>query len=172
MKTAKKIVIEIVLLAAVILFAAGSVRAADLPDPIMTPGVAVDGLTTEQVCSTKWGSDTRHVTKKMKQEVFEAYHFDVNECPLTKYKGQMVHRAELDHLICRECGGADDVRNMWPQCYEPVPADKTWQLNGANKKDALENKLHSLICTNQMSIEQAQSCIATNWVECYKQVMQ
>lgn len=147
-------------------------HAGDLPDPMLTPGKLVDGMTTEKVCTTKWGKDERFVTAKMKREVTEAYHFDVNDCPLTLYKGQMVHRSEMDHLYSRELGGADDVKNIWPQCYEPVPDDKSWQLNGAHKKDALENKLHNLVCVQRtMSLEQAQDCIASDWVDCYGRVM-
>jgi hypothetical protein len=43
-----------------------------LPDPGVTPGhVAIADTAT--VCTTKWGTDARHVTKKMKTDVYKAY---------------------------------------------------------------------------------------------------
>src|SRR5262245_34937306 len=43
------------------------VLAADLPDPKLTLGAITD-ITADEVCSTKWGKDARHVTAVMKRE--------------------------------------------------------------------------------------------------------
>ena len=141
------------------------------PDPALTPGKVRTDLSIEQICTTQWGSDARHVTAAMKRQVIAAYHFDVNACPLTKYRGKWVHRAEIDHLISRELGGADDVANLWPECYEPVQKDKALQDDGANKKDRLEDKLGELVCTppNAALLKEYQAAIAKDWLELYRQ---
>lgn len=96
----------------------------------LTPGVIRD-LSVKQICRTKWGEDARGVTAAMKQNVIDAYRFDVNQCPLTTFRGKRVRRLEIDHLIPRSIGGADDEKNLWPQCYEQVRPDKDEQENGA-----------------------------------------
>jgi hypothetical protein len=98
-----------------------------LPNHDRTPGLTRN-LTVKKICNTTWGSDVRSVTTKMKKDVIAAYHFKVTACPLTLLKGKRAHRVEIDHLIPRSIGGADDVRNLWPQCYEPVKEDKSKQV--------------------------------------------
>jgi len=51
----------------------------------LTPGVARD-LTVTKICNTKWGSDARSVTAKMKRDVMASYHFTPSACPLTLSK--------------------------------------------------------------------------------------
>jgi hypothetical protein len=61
---------------------------------------------------------------------------------------------EYDHLVSLELGGAvNDPRNLWP---EPGASP--------NPKDAVENDLHHLVCSGQMSLTEAQHIIATDWV--------
>src|ERR1700722_8994036 len=43
-----------------------------LPDMKATPGEAAI-TNTNEVCKTKWGKDERHVTAKMKRDVYEEY---------------------------------------------------------------------------------------------------
>jgi hypothetical protein len=104
------------------------------PDPTVTPGVARP-LTTAEVCTTRWGRDRRHVTIAMKKSVAAAY--GVRWVERSNY--------EFDHLIPRELGGADDVRNLWPQ---------TWA--NARVKDRRENALHRAVCAGTMSLTAAQ----------------
>ena len=121
-----------------------------LPDLSVTPGVATS-LTKAQVCTTKWGLDERHVTPSMKSQVCllyglgpHCYGRDTNE---------------IDHLISRELGGADNDKNLWPQPY--------FQHPGAREKDAVENWLHKQVCSNKMSLSEAQNRIATDWYAVY-----
>jgi hypothetical protein len=79
-----------------------------LPNRNLTPGAVNQSLSLTKICSTKWGQDARAVTAKMKQDVIKAYHFSVSSCPLTKLKGKLFHRVEIDHLVSRDIGGADD----------------------------------------------------------------
>lgn len=99
-----------------------------------TPGVARE-ITLKELCATKWGRDARHVTPAMRHQVFAAYGIPYS------------HHAqyELDHLIPRELGGADDVRNLWPELW----AD-------AHRKDHEENRLHQAVCAGTVTLADAQ----------------
>ena len=72
-----------------------------MPNPERTPG-EVRPLTLETICKTKWGKDYRPVSNKMKLRVCRSY--GLKDCA-----GYVV-----DHLIPRELGGADTIRNLWP----------------------------------------------------------
>lgn len=122
--------------------------AGDLPNPKLTPGVVNPAVT--DVCSVKWGKDVRHVTLGMKQQVFASYGILWAQHSLY----------EVDHLISRELGGADDIRNLWPEHWA-----SPW---GAHEKDRLENKLHSLVCAGALPLPQAQKLIGGNWIAAYK----
>jgi hypothetical protein len=104
------------------------------PTPALTPGV-VRPLTVAQVCSTKWGRDARYVTLSMRRRVFAAYGI-----PYAKHR-----LYELDHLVPRELGGADDVANLWPEVW-----------SDAHLKDREENRLHRAVCAGTVSLADAQ----------------
>lgn len=125
-------------------------------DVSLTPGV-VRPLTKKEVCTTKWGQDARHVTTAMKRQVFEAY--GIHCVPLTAKRGPACGEWEVDHLISRELGGADDVRNLWPQPYEGE-----WN---ARMKDRLENRLHKEVCEGRLPLHGAQTLIRSGWHEVY-----
>jgi len=72
---------------------------------------------------------------------------------------------ELDYLIAPELGGADDPRNYWPQPY----GVSEWN---AHVKDALEDRLHELVCENKLSLATAQHDISSNWIAAYKKYFQ
>lgn len=132
-----------------------------LPDPVLTPGAAVE-ITLANLCSRKWGRDARHVTAAMKREVFASYGLTGNKdasqgCRLDKHG----RRYEVDHLVSRELGGRDDTLNLWPQCY-------SGEFN-AMMKDRLENRLHKEICVGIMTLDDAQTRIRTNWIAAYRQ---
>jgi len=64
---------------------------------------------------------------------------------------------EEDHLIPLEVGGAPrSVANLWPEPW-----------TSARMKDALENKMHLLVCAHQIALAVAQKAFATNWVAAY-----
>jgi hypothetical protein len=138
--------------------------AGDLPDSSLTPGVVRDDLSLQQICATKWGHDVRLVTAKMRNQVMAEY---PDPCPSGK--------VEIDHLESRELGGADDVRNLWKQCYEvEVPGKKPSETPefGAHKKDRLEDDFGRRICLppsdpNYLPLETARNALRTNWVAAY-----
>jgi hypothetical protein len=53
---------------------------------------------------------------------------------------------EIDHLISREFGGADEIANLWPQAYGTSP----WN---ATLKDKLENRLNKEMCAGLHVLE-------------------
>lgn len=142
-----------------------------LPNSSVTPGLTTN-LTAARICAIKWGSDARAVTAKMKADVYAAYNFDVRDCPPTTYKGKRVRRAEIDHLVPRSLGGADDERNLWPQCYEIAMKNKTKQANGAHKKDRLETELHKRLCQSPSheALLRYQNGFKSNWLNLYHEI--
>lgn len=146
------------LLASVLIFASVTVYAASpiKPDPKLTPGVINPEATKEIVCKANYtagtdshGNKVRNVPDSLKQKAFDLYKLD-----------RKADKFEIDHLISLELGGANDIKNLWPQSYTTQP------LN-AHKKDDLENKLHALICSGGISIQDAQKAISTDWTTAY-----
>jgi hypothetical protein len=67
---------------------------------------------------------------------------------------------EEDHLISLELGGSPtSVKNLWPEPYSSA--------YGARIKDKIENKLHALVCSHQITLVVAQKAIANNWYAAY-----
>ena len=54
------------------------------------------------------------------------------------------YQHEVDHLVSLEVGGSNAVTNLWPEPYAG-----RW---GARTKDVLENRLHDLVCSGQLSL--------------------
>lgn len=120
-----------------------------LPNPALTPGVT-RALSTATICATRWGTDRRHVTTAMRRHVLA--HYGVPWAARGDY--------ELDHLVPREIGGADDERNLWP---EPWPM--------AHLKDRAENAAHKAVCAGTLSIREAQRQMANDWTVLYRQLV-
>jgi hypothetical protein len=70
-----------------------------------------------------------------------------------------IHEFELDHIIPLEVGG--HPRNPSNLMLQPWEGEA-----GAHAKDKLENRLHSYVCKGKVLLEDAQRCIAENWVNC------
>jgi hypothetical protein len=136
------------------------IMADDVPDPSKTPGVIRVNLTKAKICSIKWGRDERHVTDAMKKQVFSLYGYSGYDDPrcVPDAHGKT---CEIDHLISRELGGADDVKNLWPEAY----GTKLWN---AHLKDRLENRLHKEVCAGRISLKKAREMITNDWRIAYK----
>jgi hypothetical protein len=120
-----------------------------LPDSRLTPG-ATRFISREQVCAVPAVDDDRPVSMELASRVFE------------EYRIQPLPRAyEVDYLITPALGGADDIRNLWPQPYE----SGLWT---ARVKDALEDHLRSLVCEGRVDLATAQHEIATDWIAAYR----
>lgn len=126
-----------------------------LPDPLLTPGVVRTDIDQDNICATRWGKDARHVTAAMKREVFARYGLTGNDDPAC-IRDKNGRKCEIDHLISRELGGADDVDNLWPQPYGGSP----WN---AVRKDKVENRLHKEVCAGAITLEDAQREISVDY---------
>ena len=141
------------------LLLAGLAWADDIPNLQITPGAVRAGLSKTKICSIKWGKDERHVTAAMKRQVFAAYGYSGYDDPRCVPAGKRT--CEIDHLISRELGGADEVSNLWPQAYGTSP----WN---AVLKDKLENRLHKELCAGKITLKSARDMLVTDWREGYK----
>lgn len=68
---------------------------------------------------------------------------------------------EVDYLVTPALGGSDDIHNLWPHSYSST----AWN---AEVKDALEDRLHQMVCDGSLDLTEAQREIAANWIAAYK----
>lgn len=141
------------------LMVGGWTWADDTPDLHITPGSYRVGLSKAKICSIKWGKDERHVTVAMKKQAFGLYGYTGNDDPKCVPAGK--RHCEIDHLVSRELGGADEVINLWPQAYGTSP----WN---AVLKDKLENRLHKEMCAGNITLKAARDMLVNDWREAYK----
>jgi hypothetical protein len=113
-----------------------------MPDRSLTPG-AVQSSDTSAICTPGWASAHRHVSWATEDAVAAEY-------GLASHDGY-----EIDHLIPLELGGANSMRNLWPQPYG--------SRFGAIEKDGLEDWLHDRVCFHGLPLRTAQHEIAANW---------
>ncbi|GAA4020187.1 hypothetical protein GCM10022631_37270 [Deinococcus rubellus] len=126
-----------------------NMQAPILPDPKLSPG---DVLTSDKaiICVSGYTKTVRNVPQSLKEQVYRSYGITSRE------PGEY----EVDHIISLELGGSNSIRNLYPESY------KTQPLN-AHVKDTLENKLHALACGGQITMQEAQTAIASNWTTAY-----
>jgi hypothetical protein len=119
------------------------------PEPSLTPG-AVSSVNREQVCASTRPKN-RTVPVALQRKVFEEYGIP----------GAEPRAYEVDYLITPALGGADDIRNLWPQSYSSA----VWN---AHVKDALEDRLRDLVCSGNLELVAAQHDISSDWIAAYK----
>jgi hypothetical protein len=147
---------------AILLSAETAAIADDLPNPQLTPGDADPSVSASDLCPTASTSVRRNVSAAEKAQVFKEYGLVGNH---TGYcENDDPHGCEVDHLISLELGGSNDIRNLWPQPY----AGTIWN---AHAKDRLENRLHAMVCNGEISLQDAQREIATDWVAAYRKYL-
>jgi len=122
-------------------------------DPKLTPGTVDLKGTKGNVCTVGYTKTVRNVPQSLKRKVFELYNIDPKS-----------DKFEVDHLISLELGGSNDITNLWPQSYTTFP----WN---ARDKDALENKLHKMVCKGEISLTDAQNEISSDWTKAYLKYM-
>jgi hypothetical protein len=121
-----------------------------IPNRSLTPG-ATREVAMNVVCSMAHEEVVREVPDLLRQQVFQEY-------------GIVNARAEdyeIDYLITPGLGGADDIRNLWPEPYTST----AWN---ARVKDTLEERLHEMVCAGQLDLSTAQRDIASDWIAAYK----
>jgi hypothetical protein len=124
-----------------------------LPDPRLTPGLART-VNRDDVCSAS-SRPNLQISATLARQVFREY--GVTDPPAGAY--------EVDYLISPELGGADDIRNAWPEPY----TGSEWS---AHVKDALEERLRRMVCNKTLDLSAAQQEIADDWVSSYKKRFQ
>jgi len=122
------------------------------PKPIhsITPG-SVRPIELSDICIMADDNLDPAVAPEKQRAVFAAYRIDEKA---SRYY-------QVDYLINPQLGGNDDIENLWPEPYHAT----VWN---ARAKDALETRLHRMVCRGQISLADAQSEIATNWIDAYK----
>jgi hypothetical protein len=118
------------------------------PNTQLTPGATLP-VTVSDLCVRGYTRTVRSVPTSRRRAVFAEY-------GLINFRGGY----ELDHLIALELGGSNSIQNLWPETKHA-----TWN---AYVKDHLENRLHTMVCSGQLPLAQAQHEIATDWIAAYK----
>lgn len=121
-----------------------------LPNPSLTPGVT-KSIAMSSICSAPEDEVDVPVTGNLQKKVFQEYGIS----------GTSAANYEVDYLISPGLGGADDIRNLWP---EPR-YDVAWN---SFVKDQLENYLHHEVCVGRIKLSVAQREISGNWIAAYK----
>jgi hypothetical protein len=119
------------------------------PEPSLTPGAAAT-FSAQQVCDSP-RPNNRTVPVSLQRKVFEEYGIP----------GAEPRAYEVDYLITPALGGTDDIRNLWPQSNSSA----VWN---ARVKDALEDRLHDLVCHGDLDLIAAQQDISSDWIAAYK----
>lgn len=132
-----------------------------LPNPSITPGRLNPAVTQQNIQETicRRGGYTKSIRPS------ESYTYDLKVKQIREYGYSDTRLAdyEEDHLISLELGGSpDSPENLWPEPHSVVGG---W---GSFAKDRLEDKLHDLVCSGQMTLARAQHEIATDWIGSYK----
>lgn len=106
------------------------------PDPALTPG-EVFNVTKERVCSPRYATNVRHVTREMKRAVFKRYH--------VKY---FPHAYQIDHLVPLCLGGRNSLENLWP---EPIER--------ALESDKVERRACHDVCAGRITLDQGRQTV-------------
>jgi hypothetical protein len=120
------------------------------PDHVLTPG-ATRRVELSEICTLADDDLDPKVSPDKEHAVFQAY--GLNERAARAY--------QVDYLINPQLGGDDELENLWPEPYHAT----VWN---ATAKDALETRLHGMVCSGQIDLEAAQQELATDWIAAYK----
>jgi hypothetical protein len=122
------------------------------PNRNLTPG-ATRAVTLQDICPSKNNEDLDpQVSPSIQREVFREYGITQNR------SGQLY---QVDYLINPQLGGTAEPRNLWPELSSTI----AWN---ARAKDALERRLHQMVCSQSIDLNVAQKEIATDWIAAYK----
>lgn len=122
------------------------------PNSVVTPG-ETRPVNLAEVCRSSQAEVVRSISAETRRQVLASYGINPDK------PGEF----EVDYLITPDLGGADSVRNLWPQPYSV-----RWN---AKVKDRLEQRLHDLVCTGKIDLPTAQREIARDWIGAYKKYM-
>ena len=119
------------------------------------PPKAIRTTNKADICTTHT-SIIRNVSEALKGKIYGRQGIPANHQGICNG----LRGCEVDHRISLEIGGSNDPENLIVAPY----------FGGCNmaQKDVLENKLHKLICSNQISVEQAQDYLYNHWQDAYQ----
>jgi hypothetical protein len=133
----------------------------EFPNPSLIGTQYNEAVTQENihttVCKPGYTATVRDVTGAEKKQVMVRYGLPLAD----------LHSVEIDHWISLEIAGANDIGNLWPQYYAPAKG-QTGYL-GARNKDVVEDWLHRQVCSNAMTLAEAQTAIWM-WPELYVKI--
>jgi len=155
---------RIAIISILAIFASSNISTADsntnyLPISAVTPGAINPTVTQSNISTTicvvgyttKIRPAASYTTALKQKQLATTY---------SRYGSSSTALFEEDHLIPLEIGGSPkDPKNLWPEPWSGAL--------GARKKDALENKLHLMICARLITLAEAQQAFATNWIDAY-----
>jgi hypothetical protein len=121
-----------------------------LPDRRLTPG-ATRAVAMTEICAVSREDVVGEVPDAVRHQVFQEY--GIANAKAEKY--------EVDYLIAPGLGGADDIRNLWP---EPR-FDAKWN---SYVKDQLEEYLHESVCAGKVNLQTAQADESHDWISAYQ----
>jgi hypothetical protein len=119
------------------------------PNSRVTPG-ETRPIALSEVCKTQQAEVVRNISTETRNQVLATYGI----------KPWKTAEFEVDYLITPDLGGAESMRNLWPQPYSA-----RWN---AKVKDRLEQRLHDLVCAGKVDLSTAQRDIASDWIGAYK----
>src|ERR1700733_2753190 len=133
------------------------------PDPSRTPGAINPEITQENIrdtiCNPRWS------TKSIRPESTYTNRLKMEQIGEYGYADSRPRDYEEDHFIPLELGGnPTDPRNLWPEPFETSVPD-----GGAHAKDKVENYLHAEVCSDALTLDQAQHEISEDWYRVYQE---
>ena len=130
-----------------------------LPNTKLTPGAINPAVTQfnikKTICVIGWTATVRPPVTYTNQLKESQLHSGYN------YEGDLNPKDyEEDHIVPLETGGnPTSTLNLFPE-----PRNIKY---GSYVKDQLENRMHQLVCTGQVTLKVAQSVFLTNWEKGY-----
>ncbi len=131
------------------------------PNPTLTPGVAATLKASDLQASYNgqtYSQAHRSVQSSEKNQVYQEYSITGSH-PVGSY--------EVDHFYPLCAGGANDLKNLWPE-----PAANVW--NGADygfhTKDKLETYICAQIKAGKLDPAVAYQKVTTDWVAYYLEI--
>lgn len=120
------------------------------PNPKLTPG-ATRPVSMQDVCAVPHEEVVVDVPEPLREKILREY--GIAE--------KRENDFEIDFLIAPRLGGTEDPQNLWPEPY----ASSIWN---ARVKDDLEERLHEMVCSGEVSLKTAQNDISADWIGAYK----
>ena len=165
-KSAALIVVSVVAAATLGLTACGAVTysaSSGLPNIKLTPGLVNPVVTQKNIrsniCVSGWTATVRPPLTYTNQLKYAQLHSGYN------LGGDLnMKHYEEDHIVPLEVGGnPSSPLNLFPQ-----PRNIKF---GAYLKDQLENRMHQLVCSGQITLKVAQNVFLTNWEKGYSKYL-